>query len=65
MNGLRAVGSTMVKPHVRGAPFGDMGSEWARMGPNGPEWALPNRLNGPTVSGRGDTADGRAGAACS
>jgi len=49
VNGLRDVGSTMVKPHVRRAPFRDMGSEWARMGPNGPEWALPNRLNGPTA----------------
>ena len=39
----------MVNPHVRGAPCRDMGSEWARMGPNGPEWALPNRVNGPTV----------------
>ena len=64
MNGLRAVGSTRVKPHVRRAPFRDIVSEWARMGPNGPEWALPNRLNGPTamhIAG----ADGRAGAACS
>ena len=52
MNGLRDVGTTMVNPHVRGAPCRDMGSEWARMGPNGPEWALPNRANGPTAMDR-------------